>query len=121
MFYTGDVQAGKFKDFELKVRAKTFPCANSGVYFNSEYQDEGLPSKGYECQVNTTHKDPKKTGSLYGVINILLLAEGQKQPKCGKHIERDKAPSTEGEWFDYHIIVKGREIEIRVNGETTAK
>ena len=80
-----------------------------------------MPSKGYECQVNTTHKDPKKTGSLYGVINILLLAEGQKQPKCGKHIERDKAPSTEGEWFDYHIIVKGREIEIRVNGETTAK
>ena len=121
LFYTGDVQAGKFKDFELKVRAKTFPCANSGVYFNSEYQDEGLPSKGYECQVNTTHKDPKKTGSLYGVINILLLAEGQKQPKCGKHIERDKAPSTQGEWFDYHIIVKGREIEIRVNGETTAK
>ncbi|MAB77281.1 MAG: glycosyl hydrolase [Verrucomicrobiales bacterium] len=121
LFYTGDVQAGKFKDFELKVRAKTFPGANSGVYFHSEYQNEGWPNKGYECQVNSTHKDPKKTGSLYGVINILVLAEGQKQPKGGKHIERDKAPSTDGEWFDYHIIVKGRDIEIRVNGETTVK
>ena len=121
LFYTGEINGGKFKDFELKVRAKTFPYANSGVYFHTEYQDEGWPGKGYECQVNSTHKDPKKTGSLYGVINILVLAEGQNPPKGGEHIEREKAPSTDGEWFDYHIIVKGREIEIKVNGETTVK
>ena len=83
LFYTGDVNGGKFKDFELKVRAKTFPGANSGVYFHTEYQEEGWPDKGYECQVNSTHKDPKKTGSLYGVRNILVLAEGQEPPKGG--------------------------------------
>lgn len=119
LFYTGDVNGGNFDDFHLKVRAKTMPGANSGVYFHTEYQDEGWPSKGYEAQVNSTHKDPKKTGSLYAIKNIIVLAEGQEPPKGGEHEQRDAAPSTDGEWFDYDIIVKGQQITIQVNGETT--
>jgi len=121
LFYTGDVNGGKFKNFELKVRAKTFPGANSGVYFHTEMQDEGWPNKGYECQVNSTHKDPKKTGSLYAVKNIVVLKEGQEPPKGGEHEIRERAPSTDGEWFDYHITVKGKHIHIQVNGETTVE
>ncbi len=119
LFYTGEVNGGKFKDFELKVRAKTFPGANSGVYFHTVLQAEGWPDQGYECQVNSTHKDPKKTGSLYGVKNIVALAEGQEVPKGGDSEVREKAPSTDGEWFDYHITVQGKRIVIRVNGEVT--
>lgn len=119
LFYTGPVNGGTFKDFELKVRAKTMPGANSGVYFHTAYQAEGWPEQGYECQVNSTHKDPKKTGSLYGVKNIVVLQEGQKEPKGGDNEIREKAPSTDGEWFDYHITVRGKRIQIRVNGETT--
>ncbi len=118
LFYTGDVNSGKFKNFEVKARVKTFPGSNGGFYFHTEIQDKGWPEKGYECQVNSTHKDPKKTGSLYGVKNILVLADGQKEPP-GDNIKRDKAPSTDGEWFDYHITVKGKRIQIQVNGETT--
>lgn len=119
LFYTGSVNNGKFKNFELKLKIKTLPGANSGVYFHTEPQDEGWPSKGYECQVNSTHKDPKKTGSLYAVENIVVLAEGQQPPKGGNHHLRDKAPSTDGEWFDYHITVKDKRITIKVNGEIT--
>ncbi len=119
LFYTGSVKGGKFKDFELKVRAKTFAGANSGVYFHTAPEAEGWPSQGYECQVNSTHKDPKKTGSLYGVKNIVVLSEGQEVPKGGESEVREKAPSTDGEWFDYHITVKGKRITIRVNGEVT--
>ncbi|MEM7698250.1 MAG: DUF1080 domain-containing protein [Verrucomicrobiota bacterium] len=119
LFYTGDVNGGTFTDFELKVRAKTFPQANSGVYFHTQFQAEGWPSNGYECQVNSTHKDPKKTGSLYGVKNITVPVEGKPLPKGGDHDIRDAAPSTDGEWFDYHITVKGKHIVIRVNGEVT--
>ncbi len=121
LFYTGDVNGGQFKNFELKLKVKTTAGSNSGVYFHTEYQDEGWPNKGYECQVNSTHKDPKKTGSLYGVVNVLVLAEGQEAPKGGEHLKRDKAPSTDGEWFDYHITVKDRKITIKVNGETTVE
>ncbi|VGO22578.1 3-keto-disaccharide hydrolase [Pontiella sulfatireligans] len=121
LFYTGDVNGGTFKNFELRLQAKTLPGANSGVYFHTKYQDTGWPNAGYECQVNSTHKDPKKTGSLYGVVNILVLREGQKEPKGGKHIKRDAAPSTDGEWFDYHITVVDKKITIRVNSETTVE
>jgi hypothetical protein len=119
LFYTGPANGGKFKDFELKVRAKTFPGANSGVYFHTAPQAEGWPNQGYECQVNSTHKDPKKTGSLYGVKNIVVLKDGQEVPKGGESEVRAKAPSTDGEWFDYHITVRGDRITIRVNGEVT--
>ncbi len=119
LFYTGEVNGAKFKDFDLKVRAKTFPSANSGVYFHTAMQDEGWPNLGYECQVNSTHKDPKKTGSLYGVRNIVVLAEGQAVPGGGESEVRETAPSQDGEWFDYHIIVQGQRIILKVNGETT--
>ena len=119
LFYSGTVNGAKFKDFELKARVKTTPGSNGGVYFHTAIQGEGWPSKGYECQVNSTHKDPKKTGSLYGVKNIVVLAEGQEPPKGGESEVREKAPSTDGEWFDYHITVKGKHIVIQVNGKTT--
>lgn len=118
LFYTGAVNGGKFKDFELKARVKTLPGANSGVYFHTALQAEGWPDQGYECQVNSTHKDPKKTGSLYGIKNIVVLKEGEEEPK-GDNEVREKAPSTDGEWFDYHITVKDSHIVIKVNGEVT--
>lgn len=119
LFYAGPVNGGTFKDFELKVRIKTMPGANSGVYFHTAFQAEGWPEQGYECQVNSSHKDPKKTGSLYGVKNIVVLQEGQQEPKGGDNEIREEAPSTDGEWFDYHITVRGTRILLRVNGETT--
>ncbi|MDF1823384.1 MAG: DUF1080 domain-containing protein [Verrucomicrobiales bacterium] len=121
LFYTGEVNGADFKNFHLKVRAKTFPGANGGVYFHTAYQEEGWPDKGYECQVNSTQKDPKKTGSLYAVKNIVVLAEGEEPPKKGDFEVREVAPSTDGEWFDYDIIVQGKQITLKVNGEITVE
>jgi hypothetical protein len=119
LFYTGANGDAKFQSFELNMKVKTTPGSNSGVYFHTKYEDSGWPSAGYECQVNSTHKDPKKTGSLYGVINILALAEGQQEPAGGKHIKVAAAPSVDGEWFDYEIKVEGKHITLKVNGEVT--
>lgn len=117
LFYLGEDGKASFKDFELKLKIKTTEGGNSGVYFHTKYQDKGWPDAGYECQVNSTHSDPKKTGSLYGVINILALKEGQKEPQGGKHIKVPAAPSRDGEWFEYLIRVKGRTITISVDGK----
>ncbi|MBB5032246.1 3-keto-disaccharide hydrolase [Prosthecobacter vanneervenii] len=121
LFYVGPNGDAKFKNFELKLKVKTTPGSNSGVYFHTQYQDKGWPDKGYECQVNSTHTDPKKTGSLYGVINILALLEGQKEPEGGKHIKVPLAPSKDDEWFDYIIKVEGKKITLSVNGVTTVE
>ena len=78
----------------------TTPGSNAGIYFHTKYQDENWPKYGYESQVNVTHKDPKKTGSLYGVINV-------SDPPC-----------KDNEWWTQTIAVRGKHIEIKVNGKT---
>lgn len=102
LFYVGHVKDAKFKDFEFKAKVKTMPEANSGIYFHTQYQKDGWPSKGYECQVNTTHGDVKKTGGLYAVddVNAAQLSE---------------AGVKDGEWFDYYIKVEGNHVIIKIN------
>lgn len=98
LFYVGDL--APFKNFHFKCEVMTKPGSNAGIYFHSKFQESGWPKFGYEAQVNNTHGDPKKTGSLYAVENVL------------------KAPAKDNEWFTEEIIVKGRNIVIKVNGET---
>jgi hypothetical protein len=124
LFYTGKVGGANFKNFELKLRVKTTPNSNSGVYFHTKYQDSGWPDQGFEAQVNTSHKDPKKTGSLYAVANVYVAMKPEepfivKVDKSGAQVWQDKAPSSDGEWFDYHIIVVDDTVTLKVNGETT--
>jgi hypothetical protein len=47
-----------------------------------------------------THKDPKKTSSLYGVVNV------------------DDPGVKDNEWYTQEIIVKDRNIVLKVNGKT---
>lgn len=103
LFYVGDVNGGAFRNFEFKAEVYVHPGSNSGIYLHTEYQEKGWPGKGYECQVNNTHKDRKKTGGLYAVADVL-----------------DNAPVKDNEWFDYHITVKGKRIAIRINDKITA-
>lgn len=125
LYYTGKVNDGDFTNFELKLKVRTSGGSNSGVYFHTEYQKDGWPKVGFEAQVNSTHSDPKKTGSLYGITNIWVPRQ-VKEPfiartsKSGEvFILQAKAPSTDGQWFEYHITVKDNHITVKVNGQTT--
>jgi hypothetical protein len=97
LFYTGPVGNHNFKNFEFKASVMTTPGSNSGMFFHTEYQEEGWPSKGYEVQVNATHTDWRKTSSIYNVQDIR------------------EAPHKDNEWFTQHIIVKGKTITVKVN------
>ena len=98
LFYDGDL--APFDDFHFKAEVKTTKGSNAGIYFHTKYQAEGWPKYGYECQVNITHKDPKKTSSLYGVENV------------------DDPGLKDDEWYTQEIIVKDRHIVLKVNGKT---
>lgn len=97
LFYVGPVNNHNFKNFEFKAQVMTTPGSNSGIYFHTEYQEDGWPSKGYEVQVNNTHTDWRKTGSLYAIQDV------------------KKAPAKDNEWFTEHIIVQGKRIIVKVN------
>lgn len=107
LFYSGDINEGDFKNFELKAEVMTTPGANSGIYFHTAFQEEGWPSQGYEVQVNNSHKgtddyiELKKTGSLYAIRNIFTQFVN------------------DNEWFNLHFVVKGNRVKIFVNGTQT--
>ncbi|CAN5863069.1 DUF1080 domain-containing protein [soil metagenome] len=103
LFYVGAAGDAKFKNFELKAKVMTTPGSNSGIYFHTDFQEKGWPEKGFECQVNSTHTDIKKTGGLYAVKDVL-----------------NNAPSKDGEWFDYFIKVEGKHVVIKINDQVTA-
>jgi len=100
LFYVGPAADANFKDFELKVDIKTSPGSNGGVYFHTEYAEKGWPEKGFEVQVNNSyHQDPRKTGSLYGIVDVA------------------ESPAKDGVWFTEHIIVQGKHVSIEVDGK----
>ncbi len=97
LFYEGPVADHNFKNFELKVTAMTRPGSNAGIFIHTEYQAKGWPEKGYEVQVNNSHTDWRRTGSLYGVQDV-----------------KDTLVK-DNEWYTYHIIVKGKNVVIKIN------
>jgi 3-keto-disaccharide hydrolase len=102
-FYDGPVNNHDFKNFELMVDVMTLPGSNGGVYFHTEYQETGFPRKGFEVQVNNTHTDPIKSGSLYHVKDI------------GKDVI--ESITRDNEWFTEHITVKDNNVVIKLNGK----
>jgi 3-keto-disaccharide hydrolase len=84
---------------EFVARVKINTGGNSGMYFRAQGMEPGWP-KGYEAQVNSSHKDPVKTGSLYNIV---------------KNFDPLVPDDT---WFTQHIIADGNHITIKVNGKT---
>jgi hypothetical protein len=82
---------------EFKAEVKISDKGNSGMYFRSAW-GSGFP-KGYEAQVNSTHTDWKRTGSLYNFVNIK---------------EQLVPPDT---WFTPDIIDEGKHIIINVTAK----
>jgi hypothetical protein len=95
LYYVGDDKP--FVNFELKADVMTEPGSNGGIYFHTQYQPTGFPKYGFEVQVNQTHTDWKKTGSLYDVVNVK------------EQLVKDN------EWYTYDIVVKDKHVTIKVN------
>lgn len=100
LFYDGKIGDHNFKNFEFKAQVMTTPGSNSGIYFHTEYQEGGWPSKGYEVQVNNSHTDWRRTGSLYGIQDV-------------KDVFVD-----DNVWYTEQIIVQGKHITIKINDKT---
>ncbi len=99
MFYDGPVANHDFKNFAFKADIKTMPGANSGMFIHTAYQPEGWPAKGYEIQVNQSHTDWRKTGSVYSFQDVKDV-----------YVK-------DGEWYTEEIEVQGKHVTVKVNGK----
>lgn len=97
LYYDGPVRQHQFSDFELMLDVMTTPGSNSGVYFHTAFQEEGWPQKGYEVQVNNSHTDWRRTGSLWAIQDIR------------------ETYVKDNEWFTLHIKVKGKRVTVKIN------
>ncbi len=84
---------------EFKAEVRINHGGNSGMYFRTAF-GPGFP-KGYEAQVDSTHTDPVRTGSLYGFVKVF------------EQLIPDDT------WFTQHVIVEGNHIQIFVNDKQT--
>ncbi|HBN75642.1 MAG TPA: DUF1080 domain-containing protein [Planctomycetaceae bacterium] len=95
---------GPYKNFRYRAEVKINDGGNSGMYFRTTAQP-GF-SNGYEAQIDSTHRDPIRTGSIYGMCHVYQ-----------QHVKPDT-------WFTYEVEVRddvwrGREmtrIKITIDG-----
>jgi len=100
LFYEGEVHEHNFKNFEFKADVMTTPGSNSGIYFHTEYQQSSWPKKGYEVQVNNSHTDWRRTGSLYAVQDV-------KEVYVKDNV-----------WFTEYFKVEGKHVIVKINDKT---
>jgi hypothetical protein len=100
-----------YTNFVYRVEAMINDHGNSGQYFRTAY-GPGFPA-GYEAQINATHGDRIRTGSLY--------PDGRTKLK--NHAKEicvyDTAPHKPNEWFTQEVTAVDDHITIKVNGNTT--
>ncbi len=77
---------GPYKNFRYRAEIKINDKGNSGLYFRTKRKPSFLD--GYEAQIDSTHSDPIRTGSLYGMCHVY---------------KRLVEPDT---WFNYEIAVR---------------
>lgn len=95
LFYVAE----EFDNFEFKADILTQPKTNSGIYFHSKYQEGGWPRNGHEVQVNVSHRDPVKTGSIYNVVKVY------------------QTPAKDKEWWTQTIRVSGQNVRVTINDQ----
>lgn len=100
-----------YTNFRYRIEAKINDHGNSGQYFRAKFTKRFPP--GYEAQINSTHGDPIKTGSLYPAFNRKLPREEQDKICIKEMLHKPD------EWFTQEVIAKGNHIIIKVNGKTT--
>ena len=90
---------GDYENFVYSAEIRIKDLGNSGQYFRTAFGN-GFPN-GYEAQINSTHTDPVRSGSLYGLAKVTDMLV---------------PPNT---WFTQEITADGNHITIKVNGKTT--
>jgi hypothetical protein len=104
-------ERGDYENFRFRIEAKINDKGNSGQYFRATFARAFPP--GYEAQINATHGDKIRSGSLYPDFRDKYSADEKK-----KMLVFDQLIKPD-EWFTQEVIADGNHIIIKLNGKTT--
>ncbi len=91
------VTTTEFADYELRCDFRLEKGGNSGIFLRSAFSPKDPTKDCYELNMCDTHP-AFPTGSLVGL----------KKP--------EKPVSGEGKWMTYHVVAKGNEIDVKLDG-----
>ena len=103
LFYDGAVGNHAFQNFDLRLDVLARYRSNGGVYVMTEFQPQGFPGKGFEIQVNNSHSDRIRTGSLYHVVDLSNI------------------PGKDDEWIPMEIKGQGSTITVALKGQEVVR
>ena len=120
-------QGGDVADFELKVKFRLANNrGNSGIQFRSKIDKRGM-GIGYQADILP---DGSWCGALcdeYTGRETLMVPNGHKTvvdadgkrtcTPAGKPVSLRKA----GQWNDYHIVARGHQMILKINGQVSAE
>lgn len=89
-----------WKNFEAEIEFMTKENANGGLFFHADWQESGWP-RALECQMNVSHTDHRKTGSIYAFGDI------------------EEPGHKDNEWVTMLLRVEGQTVTVIVNGKQT--
>lgn len=98
LFYMGEDGEASWKNFEAVIEFMTTENSNGGLFFHADWQPSGWP-RALEAQMNASHKDHRKTGSIYAFADI--TEPGHK----------------DGEWVTMRLRVVDHTATVWVDGE----
>jgi hypothetical protein len=125
-------QLGELDDFELKLkyRISGSESANSGIQIRSRVEEDGH-AVGYQADIDMAGR---YAGALYDERGRGMLAERGQKTVIGPDgkMTHPGAPGLgdadalmnnikKDDWNDYHIIARGNNIILKVNGQITAE
>jgi hypothetical protein len=103
-------ERGDYENFRYRVEVMINDHGNSGQYFRTQFGPD-FP-KGYEAQINSTHGDRIRSGSLYPSFGKISNEDRKKILVFDQLVKPD-------EWYTQEVIAEGNHIVIKVNGKTT--
>jgi len=98
------ISKDSYNDFELYVEFWASDDANSGIFLRCQEAPKIGDRSCYEVNIYDQREDPS-----YGTGGIVRFSEVDPMPKAG------------GKWNTFEITADGRDINVVMNGETTAK
>lgn len=97
LFWLGSDGKATFGNFEAEIVFQSAKGSNAGLFFHTKWQDKGWPLQGLECQINATHSDWRKTGSVYSFKDVKEAGHG------------------DDEWVTMRLRVEGKTVKVWVN------
>ena len=80
--------------------------------------ESGRLTHGIECQIDNSHSDWRRTGSLWGIKNVTWGPETPPAKNKEETIVLPQSPIADNAWYTQEIICRNGQVVVKLNDKT---